>query len=92
MTAFKNIRFGSSFPIQIGDVVTITANDVNNVSFIVSNIIGFTLYSSTPFEIIIGSDDKIILNKVTIVDHGFKLLYINGRKFKSLTQSREIFI
>ena len=85
MPSFKNIKFGSSkFPIQPGDIVTVKAEGSEPAfKFEVLHVFGFTLHAAEPVTL----TDGMVLKEIPIVDHGFEVTYVNGKPFKSFTQS-----
>jgi hypothetical protein len=85
MTSFKNIKFGSSkFPIQPGDIVTVKAEGSEPAfQFEVRYVSGFTLQTVEPVTL----TDGMVLKEITIVDHGFEVTHVNGKPFKSFSQS-----
>ena len=85
MTNFKDIKFGSSkFPIQPGDIVTVKAEGSEPAfQFEVRYVSGFTLQAVEPVTL----TDGMVLKEIPIVDHGFEVTHVNGKPFKSFTQS-----
>jgi hypothetical protein len=85
MTSFKDIKFGrSDFPIQPGDIVTVKAEGSEPAfKFEVLHVFGFTLHAAEPVTL----TDGMVLKEITIVDHGFDVTHVNGKPFKSFTQS-----
>ena len=85
MPSFKNIKFGSSkFPIQPGDIVTVKAEGSEPAfKFEVLHVFGFTLHAAEP----VALTDGMVLKEIPIVDHGFEVTHVNGKPFKSFTQS-----
>jgi len=85
MTSFKDIKFGrSDFPIQPGDIVTVKAEGSEPAfQFEVLYVSGFTLQTVEPVTL----PDGMVLKEITIVDHGFEVTHVNGKPFKSFTQS-----